>query len=79
MIGRSRREKVRNKKETREEFGTPETDQEKETHVIWTCGTDGGRKTINHGFTWKRGWKEKQREAKEDLDGQCQGRRKIST
>ena len=25
-------------------------------------------------FTWKRGGKEKQREAEEDLDGQCQGR-----
>ena len=29
---------------------------------------------INRGFTWICGGKEKQREAEEDLDGQCQGR-----
>ena len=39
--------------------------------MVWTCGR---RKTTNDGFTWTRGGKEKQREAKEDLDGQCQGR-----
>ena len=41
---------------------------------LTTCGTDGGRKTTNCGITWTRGKNEKQREAKEDLDGQCQGR-----
>ena len=30
--------------------------------------------TANRGFIWTRGGKEKQWEAKEDLDGQCQGR-----
>ena len=39
--------------------------------MVWTCGTDGGRKTTNRCFIWKRGGKDKQREAK---DGQCQGR-----
>jgi len=29
--------------------------------VVWTCGTDGGRKTTNRGFTWTRGGKEKQK------------------
>ena len=31
---------------------------------------------INCGFTCTIGWKEKQREAKEDLNGQCQARPK---
>jgi len=22
--------------------------------VVWTCGTDGGRKSTNCGFTWTR-------------------------
>src|SRR6218665_3750300 len=79
--GRSRREKVRSEK-AREELGVQETVVEKikkRTPVVWTCGADGGGKTTNCSFTWTCGWKEKQREAKEDLDGQCQGRRKIST
>jgi len=42
--------------------------------VVWTCGADGGRKTTNRGFTRTRGGKEKQREEKEYLDGQYQGR-----
>ena len=42
--------------------------------MVWTCGTDGGRKTTNRGFTWTRGGKEKQKETNADLDGQCQGR-----
>ena len=58
-------------------------DQEKETSVVWTCGKDGGRKTANCSLKWPRVWKEtrrgrkrkeKQREEKEDFDGQCQGR-----
>jgi len=49
-------------------------DQEKETPVVWTCATDGGRKTTKCSFTRTCQWKEKQREADEDLDGQCQGR-----
>ena len=42
--------------------------------VVFPCGADAGIKTTNRGITWTRGWKEKQREAKEGLDGQCQGR-----
>jgi len=72
IIGRSCREN-RNEK-TREELGARETVVEKETSVVWTCGMDGGRKTTNRSFTGTRGWKEKQREAKKDLDGQCQRR-----
>jgi len=30
-------------------------------------------------FTCTRGWKEKQRETEEDLDGQCQGRPEEKT
>ena len=74
-MGRSRRKTVRNEKKTRDELGARETVVEKMKnrrllHVVWTCGTDGRRKTTNRGFTWPRGEKEKQREAKEDLDGQ---------
>src|SRR6218665_1470424 len=40
--------------------------------MVWTWGTGGRRKTTNRGFTWTSGGKEKQREAEEDMDGQCQ-------
>src|SRR6218665_996183 len=49
-------------------------DQEKETTVVWTRGTDGGEKTTKCSFTWTCRGKEEQREAEEDLDGQCQGK-----
>jgi len=42
--------------------------------MVWTCGADGGRKTTNRSFTQPCGREEKQGEAEEDLDGQCQGR-----
>ena len=70
-----RREKVRNAKQTEKSpRNSGRTDQEKETPVVWTCGSDGGRKTTNRGFTWTCGGKEKQRETEEDLDGQRQGK-----
>jgi len=74
IIGRSRRETVRNEKNKRRAWGlwnSGRKDQEEETPVVWTCGTDGGGKTTNRGFTRTRRGKEKQTE---DLHGQCQGR-----
>ena len=38
------------------------------------CCQPTSRKTTNRGLTWTHEGREKQSEAKEDLDGQCQGR-----
>src|SRR6218665_2628689 len=78
IIGRSRREKVRNE-QIREELGAEETVVQKikkrrQTTVIWTGGKAGGEKITKCNFTWTCRGKEKQRETEEDLDGQCHGR-----
>src|SRR6218665_2528031 len=82
IIGRSRREKVRNE-QTRDELGAEETVVQKikkrgqttvVSTVVWTRGKDGGEKITKWSFTWTCRGKEKQRETEEDLDGQCQGR-----
>ena len=44
----------------------------KEISVVWTSGADRGGKITNRDFAWTRGMKEKQREADEVLNGQCQ-------
>src|SRR6218665_1531789 len=74
--GRSRRNE-----HTREEPGAHSgtKDQGKETTLAWTRGTDGGEQTTKCSFTWTCEGKEKQREAEEDLYGQCQGRPKGET
>ena len=47
--------------------------------MVRTCGTHGGRKTTNRGFTWTRGGEKRQRETEEDLNGQRQGRPEAET
>src|SRR6218665_3976439 len=73
-LAEGRQEKRKHAK-TREELGAHgRKGQEKENHVVWTSGMDGRRKITNRCFTWTCGGQEKQSKAKEDLDGQCQGR-----
>ena len=66
--GRSRREKVRNEKKTREELWARETVVEniKKWRLLWFGHVEWVKvkKTTNRGFTWTRGGKEKQRETR---------------
>jgi len=71
-------EKKSEMKKTREELGARETVVEKikKRRLLWFGHVEPNeeRKTTNRSFTWTRGGKEKQRERKENLDGQCPGR-----